>query len=47
MFDSETTPTISVELEGWYGGVTVIAVRSVGDTTGDVVGKADVTESST
>ena len=47
MFDSETTPTISVGLEGWYGGVTVIAVRSVGDTTGDVVGKADVTESST
>ena len=46
MFDSEMTRTISVGLGGWYGGVTVIAVRSIEDTTGDVVGKADVTESS-
>lgn len=26
--------------------MTIVAVRSIGDTTGDVVGKADVTESS-
>ncbi len=45
MFNSETTPAIPVGLEGWYGGVTVIAVRSIGDTTGDVVGKTDVIES--